>query len=104
MPASFFALKVSKGQTNACALLDSFIQAVEDAINHLGQPGWKGWRSPVRAVYGSGPHAVSLERRQCRMMEPLSVPELTPVAWVTVLCSVKLPVVAAKRPVPPVMV
>jgi hypothetical protein len=37
-------------------------------------------------------------------MDPLSLPELTPVAWVTVLCSVKLPVVAAKRPVPPVMV
>lgn len=37
-------------------------------------------------------------------MDPLSMPELTPVAWVTMLCSVKLPVVAAKRPVPPVMV
>jgi hypothetical protein len=68
------------------------------------QLGWRGWRSPVRAVRGSGPHAVSLERRQCRTTDPLRLPELTPVAWVTVLCSVKLPVVAAKRPVPPVMV
>jgi hypothetical protein len=52
----------------------------------------------------SGPHAVSLARLQCRTIDPLSVPELTPVAWVAVLCSVKAPVVAAKRPLPPVMV
>ena len=45
-----------------------------------------------------------LERPQCRAMDPLSVPELTPVAWIAVLCNVKVPVVWAKRPVPPVMV
>jgi hypothetical protein len=37
-------------------------------------------------------------------MDPLSVPELTPVAWIAVLCNVKVPVVWEKRPVPPVMV
>jgi hypothetical protein len=48
--------------------------------------------------------AMSLERLQCRTMDPLSAPELTPVAWIAVLCNVKVPVVWAKRPVPPVMV
>jgi hypothetical protein len=56
-----------------------------------------------RALAAAAP-AVSIERLQCRTMDPLSVPELTPVAWIAVLCNVMVPVVWAKRPVPPVMV
>ena len=39
----------------------------------------------MRAVHSSGPHAVFTERLQCRTMDPLSVPLLTPVAWFAVL-------------------
>jgi hypothetical protein len=46
----------------------------------------------------------SLERLQCRTIDPLSVPLLAPVAWFAVLCNVNVPVVWAKRPVPPVIV
>jgi len=70
-------------------------------------PSWHGSRAGARACgpcLATAARAVSLERFQCRTMDPLSVPELTPVAWIAVLCNVKVPVVWAKRPVPPVMV
>jgi hypothetical protein len=58
----------------------------------------------VDEAKAAGVDTVALERLQCRTIDPLSVPELTPVAWIAVLCNVKVPVVAAKRPVPPVIV
>ena len=64
-----------------------------------GEAGDGNDRQPERLFE---PVGVSL-RRQCTM-DPLSVPVLTPVAWFKVLCSVKVPVASAKRPVPPVIV
>src|ERR1044071_3994077 len=67
--------------------------SAEFLTENLSGRDWRGWRWPVRAAHSSGPHTVSLERLQCRTIDPLSVPELTPVAWIAVLCNVKVPVV-----------
>jgi hypothetical protein len=67
---------------------------------YKGGPDWIARSTPARPGGAThclvGPVAVGF--RCQRTMDPLNVPVLTPVAWVTMFSSVKVPVASAKRP------